>query len=578
LSGYSAQQIASVVHFKLSLIRKTTLGRHTRWQAILTFTGIAMTLAFLGFLAFSRTTITVPDVGGTYTEALVGAPQSINPLLVQYNLIDQDLGALIFNGLTRADGQGGLEPDLAQSWSVSDDGLIYLFKLRANIRWQDNTPFTANDVVFTVNLLKDPEFPGAPYLSDLWRTVTVEKIDDYTLRFVLPEPVPAFADFTTIGILPEHLLKNTPARDLSKHPFNLKPVGTGPFKLDEINAKFARLTANPLYAGTKPRLTRLEFYFYPSYQEALAANQTGKVLGVSYIPPQNIPAAKNMRSLNLYTARLSGYNIIYLNLQSPETAPFFQDTAVRQALLYALDRQAIIDQALNGQGLVANGPILPWSWAYNPQQPTLSVDRPKAKGLLDKAGWTDTNNDGLRDKNGQPLAFTLLSSDDPNDLKVARAASEQWRTVGISTTVEAVGAGLGQRLTRHNFQAALAQILLSGDPDPYPFWHQTQIEGGQNYAGWNNDDASILLEAARATTDRGRRNDFYFKFQQLFADETPSLILFHPVYTYGVSPAVFNVQLAPLTTPSDRFRSLPNWYMLTRQVIYKETQYETVVP
>jgi peptide/nickel transport system substrate-binding protein len=201
-----------------------------------------------------------------------------------------------------------------------------------------------------------------------------------------------------------------------------------------------------------------------------------------------------------------------------------------------------------------------------------------ANNLLGEAGWIDNDGDGIRDQEGQPLAFTLLTSDDPDKIKVAEAISEQWRQVGVAVTVETVGAGLGERLAQHDFQAALAEVLLTGDPDPYPFWHQTQIEGGQNYAGWYNDEASMLLEAARTTTNKGRRNDFYFEFQQIFAQEVPSIILFHPVYTYGISQEVLDVQVAPMSTPGDRFRSLPNWYMLTQQVIYKETQFENIAP
>ncbi|MBE7554149.1 MAG: peptide ABC transporter substrate-binding protein [Anaerolineales bacterium] len=554
------------------------MGRHIRWQAILTFTGIAMTMAFLGFLAFSRTSVIVPDVGGTYTEGIAGVPQFINPLLSQYNQVDQDLSALIFNGLTRFNGQGELEPDLARSWSVSDDGLVYVFKLRNGTRWQDNKPLTAADVIFTIGLMQDPDFPGVPYLGHLWRTVTVEQLDEYTIRFSLTEPFPAFADFTTIGILPEHLLADMSARELLNHPFNLKPVGTGPFKLDEINTEFARLLANPLYFGPKPRLTQVELRFYPNYQESIAAYQAGTVQAISFIPPQAIPAVQAIDSLNLYIARLSGYEIIYLNLQDPANAPFFQEVEVRQALMMALDRQAIIDQALHGQGLLANGPIRPWSWAYNPDQPVINFDPAKATALLDQAGWRDSDGDGLRDKDGRTLAFNLLTSDDPDRIKVAEAASKQWRQVGIGTSVEVVGAGLGDRLARHQFQAALAEVLLTGDPDPYPFWHQAQIEGGQNYAGWSNDAASMLLEQARTVTDKGRRNDFYFEFQRIFAEELPSLILFHPVYTYGVSREVHEVQLAPMVNPSDRFRTIANWYLLTRRVVNIEGPNQNVAP
>jgi len=554
------------------------VGRHIRWQAIIAFTGIAMTMAFLGFLSFSRTTVTVPDVGGVYREAVAGRPQFINPLLAQYNQVDQDLTALIFNGLARSDGKGGLEPDLAQSWIVSEDGLVYVFKLKENIRWQDGEPFSADDVMFTLSLMQDPEFPGVPYLGNLWQTVTAEKLDDHTVRFTLPEPFPAFTDFTTIGILPHHLLKDMPARDLLNHPFNLSPVGTGLFKLDEVNADFARLSANPYYTGPQPRLAHLELRFYPSYQETVTAYESGEVQGIGYVPPQLIPAVQDIDSLNLYTARLSSYEIIYLNLQDEQNSPYFQDAEVRQALLSALDRQAIIDQALNGQGLVASGPIRPWSWAYNPEQTVAEFDPEKAAALLDEAGWIDTDGDGIRDKAGVPLAFTLLSGDDPDRIAVANATSEQWQRLGVSATVEVVGAGLGERLAQHNFQAALAEVFLSGDPDPYPLWHLSQIEGGQNYAGWNNDKASMLLESARAVSNQGRRNDFYFEFQEIFAEEIPSIILFYSVHTYGVSNEVHNVQLAPLTTPSDRFRTLADWYVLTRRVIYSEAQYPDIEP
>ncbi len=401
------------------------MGRHIRWQAIITLTGIGMTMAFLGFLAFSRTTIIVPDAGGTYTEGIAGIPQFINPLLAQYNQVDQDLTALIFNGLTRSDGQDSLEPDLAQSWSVSDDGLAYIFKLRPDIRWQDGRPFTAADVLFTINLMQDPDFPGVPSLGQLWQTVIVEKLDDYTIRFRLPEPLPNFVYFTTIGILPEHLLKDVSARELLNHPFNLKPVGTGPFMLDQVNAQFAHLSINPFYNGPKPRLARLELRFYPNYQETIVAFQDGEVQGISYIPPQAIPTAQDIESLNLYTARLSGYEIIYLNLQVPEKNPFFQEVEVRQALLFALDRQAIIEQALHGQGLVAHGPIRPWSWAYNPQQPRAEFDPAKANALLDDVASSLSIQVVVRYNIGLPWAFELTRSVEPDRFKVDLAVSQQ---------------------------------------------------------------------------------------------------------------------------------------------------------
>jgi len=556
------------------------LGRQVRWQAILALTGIAMTLAFLGFLSASRTTVTIPEVGGTFVEGITGRPQFINPLLAHYNPVDQDLTALIFNGLTQFDEDGMLQPDLAESWQISDDGLVYQFKLKPDIRWQDGRNFSADDVLFTTSLLQDAEFPGLPSLKRLWQTVSVEKLDDQTIRFTLAEPFPAFLDFTTIGILPRHILQDVPARDLLNHPFNLSPIGTGPFVLDEINTESARLSANPYYSGPKSRLTQLNLRFYPTYQQTIAAYKAGEVQSISSIPPYLMPAVEPIESLQVYTARLSGYEIIYLNLQAPETAPFFEEVEVRQALLHGLNRQEIIDQALYGQGVVAHGPVFPWSWAYNADQPRLEYKPDTAAALLDQAGWADTDGDGIRDKDGRPLAFTLLCGDDPDRQAVAQAVQEQWQKIGVAVTVETVPTGVGARLAARDFQAALTQVFLAGDPDPYPLWHLSQIDGGQNYAGWNHDRASLLLEQARTITNTGRRNDYYFEFQEIFAQETPSLILFYPVYTYGVNQQVNDVQLSPLTNPRDRFRTLSNWYVLTRKVveIYSQAQFPEIEP
>ncbi|HMR64640.1 MAG TPA: peptide ABC transporter substrate-binding protein [Anaerolineae bacterium] len=554
------------------------MGRYIRWQAILALTGIALVLAFLGFLSLSRTTIAVRDQSSRYVEGVVGEPQFINPLLMQYNQVDQDLSALLFNGLVKVDGQGNIEPDLARSWEISPDKRRYIFKLRRDVRWHDGEPFTADDVVFTISLMKDPEFPGMPYLSNLWQAISVGKQDDYTVFFDLLEPFPTFVEFTEIGIVPQHLLSDVPVRDLLNHPFNLRPVGTGAFRLDAVNSEFARLSPNPFYFGPKPQLAGIELRFFPSHKTAVAAYANEQINGLGQIPSSLLPEVQDLTTLNLYTAYLSSYNIIYLNLLEAEDLPFFQEADVRRALLHALDRQTIINQALHGQGLIAKGPILPWSWAYNAQQPPVNYDPTAAIGLLNDAGWLDTDGDGIRDKDGVPLAFTLLSSSDTTKRQVAETARQQWQQVGVAVEIEILDSGLSERLANHDFQAALAEVLLGGDPDPYPLWHATQIEGGQNYAGWDNTDASVQLEIGRSLENRGQRNDYYFAFQQIFANEVPSLVLFHPTYIYGVSQDILGVQLMPLSNPSDRFRTVSDWYILTEETIFRESQFNQTAP
>jgi peptide/nickel transport system substrate-binding protein len=557
------------------------MGRYIRWQALIALSGITLIGVFLYSIALSRTTVLVPEEGGIYTEGLAGAPQYVNPLLAQYNQVDEDLVALIFNGLTRIDEKGDLEPDLASSWTASPDGRTYLFYLRRDIRWSDGETFDADDVLFTIGLMQEPDFPGVPYLSDLWRTVSAEKVDAYTVRFRLKEPFPPFADYTTIGILPEHVLRDVPARDLLNHPFNTHPIGTGPFLLESMSAEQALLVPNPHYVSLKgrnvrreqPYLAGIEFRFYPTYEQLLTAYQAGEIQGVSYVPSYLFPEAAALTSLNLYSARLSGYQIVYLNLQDPEGSPFFQDARVRRALLLALDRQALINEALNGQGIVASGPIRPWSWAYDSELSPVEHDPAQAEALLAEANWLDTNSDGIRDKNDHPLQFTLLTGEDPDFIRLGHAMAEQWARYGIRVQVESLGAGLSDHLLSRDFQAVLVELLLSGDPDPYPLWHQTQIEGGQNYGGWDNREVSEALEQARSVSDQDKRKTYYVQFQRIFAEETPALVIDYPTYTYAVDQSVHNVQIGPMVNPSDRFRNIADWYINTRRVILAEARH-----
>jgi peptide/nickel transport system substrate-binding protein len=556
------------------------MGRYIRWQALIALSGIILVGVFLFTMALSRTTVLVPEEGGVYVEGMAGAPHYVNPLLAQYNQVDQDLVALVFNGLTRPDGKGELEPDLAADWTASLDGLTYLFHLRPDVRWSDGEPFVADDVIFTVNLIQDPDFPGVPNLADLWRTVKAEKIDTHTVRFRLEEPLPTFLDFTTIGILPRHVLGSVLARDLSTQSFNLHPIGTGPFVLQDISPERVMLVPNPHYASPpgrnvrreKPYLAGLEFHFYPTYERLLTAYQAGDIQGISYVPPYLFPEAAAMESLNLYSARMSAYQIVYLNLQDKEGSPFFQDARVRQALLYALDRQALIDQALNGQGIIANGPVRPWNWAYDAELPVTPYDPQEAEALLVKANWVDTDGDGIRDKDGHAFEFTLLTGDDPVFAEVGDVMAEQWGKLGIRVQVQSLGAGLSDRLRARDFQAVLVELLLSGDPDPYPLWHQTQIENGQNYSGWDDREASEALEKARYLIDRSQRRPYYVEFQRLFMQEMPALIIDYPTYTYAVDQSVRNVQIAPMASSADRFRTFADWYINTRRVILAEAQ------
>ncbi len=332
------------------------MSRTVRWQVILIGAGMALVATLLTYLALRYTTEQVPAVGGTYVEGVAGAPHAINPLLSAYNDVDQDLCALVFAGLSRFDNTGRVVPDLARGWQISLDGLTYVFTLRNDVRWHDGEPFTADDVLFTVHLLQDPDYPGPPDVGALWRTVQVEKDDDNTLRFILSEPYAPFLDYTTIGILPQHLLTGTSAAELPALDFNLSPVGVGPFRVEEVEAESGQVTSillrrNPNYYRPGPLIEHLRFRFYPSPQSAFRAYQAGEVDGVAQIALEDLEQAYDEmeEGLALYSAPLARYSLILLNLGRPDELPFFQEKEVRQALLYGLDREAIVRNVLHGR-------------------------------------------------------------------------------------------------------------------------------------------------------------------------------------------------------------------------------------
>jgi peptide/nickel transport system substrate-binding protein len=542
------------------------LGRYLRWQAVIAVLGIILLAALLRYTAYNFTSVTVPDRGGTLVEGMAGNPQFLNPLLSQYNQLDGVLGSLLFNGLTKLDERGNVVPDLADSMTVSPDGLTYDFKLRSGLYWHDGVPVTAADVLYTVKAMQDEGFPGMQWLSTLWREVDVtapEGPDGLAIQFKLKQAFAPFIDYTTIGLLPSHLWEQVPVADMMSSQYNTRPIGTGPFMLESISATEAKFKVNPTYHGQQPFLDGLTVRFYPDHQSLMPAYDRGEIDAISWVWPEDMTDATKHEDLQLFSAPISGYTVVYLNQQNPNT-PFFKDVAVRKALMYGLDRQKLIDTVLAGQGIIAHSPIMPYSWAYNNDVQKYAYDPALAKQLLEQAGWVDTDGDGVREKDGVKLAFVLLGKDKAK----LDAISAMWAGIGVKAEAQAVSLpGLtADFLSPRTYDAALVDWELSGDPDPYPLWHSTQAKTGQNYGGWEDRAADEAIEKARNLPDRNQRVEYYKEFQRIFADQLPALVLYDPVYTYGVRNKINQVQMGPLNTPGDRYRTIADWYIVTKRV------------
>lgn len=552
------------------------------WQLLIAATGLGV----VGALLFAQSSVLEvtysPANGGVYVEAVAGQPTFLNPLLRSQTPPDRDLAALTQAGLMRLDASGLPVPDLAATWAVSADGLSYTFVLRQGLRWSDGLPLTLDDVLFSVELLQAPDFPGAPDLSALWSKVVVAKLNANTLKLTLPEANAPFLEQLVFYVQPAHVFAPAVASQLGRHPANARLVGAGPFLLKELisnsdgTLQEAVLTPNLNHYGPAPMLESVRLRFVPDEAAALSALRDGAVMGVGGAPSAAVAAMLADPTIQVYSAPVPKFGVIFLN-QRNAAVEFFGEKKVRQALLLGLNRQGFVDQTLQGQGIVARGPVSEGTWAYKADLQTAAFEPKRAAELLAVANWqlpvdALAGTDGYtREKQTKRLAFTLTAADDELGRRLGKLAVDSWKELGVQAVLQLVPAAdlYGSVLPGRQFEAVLAMISLesSADPDPYLFWHQTEIDTGLNYSGYENRAISELLERARVSPSIAVRARLYDSFQARFADETPALILFQPVYSYAVSRQVRGVQLGVLLEPSDRFQSVSDWYMVTRRTI-----------
>jgi peptide/nickel transport system substrate-binding protein len=563
--------------------------KQLRWQILV----VLVTLGIVAVLLFSQQSPTItgpilpqPEQGGVYTEGLVGSLGRLNPLLDWNNTADRSVNRLLFTGLVRFDEQGLPKADLAEAWGVAQDGTVYNFSIRQNAVWHDGTPVTSDDVLFTIDRMKSVGSLYPQDIKDLWGKIEVEKLSEKVLKFTLPEPFVPFMDYLTFGVLPKHVLEATPADQLPDAEFNINPVGTGPYEFDHLIVDDGQitgvvLTVSETYYGAPPFIEQVVFRYYQTSADAMDAYQQGDVLSVSQITSDVLSTALEEPSLSVYTSRLPQISYVLLNLNNPEVA-FFQDPKLRRALMLGINRPYIVNTFLQGQAVLADGPVLPSSWAYHDGIEHFEYNPDEAINILKAEGYVIPAEGGdVRGKEGTLLSFTMLHPDDEIHTRIAQTIRDEWAAIGVGVQLQAVPYDTlaSDFLASRKYHAALVDLNLARtpDPDPYPFWHQAEAAGGQNYSQWDNRAASEYLEQARVTADYTLRTRLYRNFQVVFSKELPALPLFAPVYSYGVDSQVKGVQVAPLYDPSDRLATFPGWYLITRRAL-EQTEVPTTAP
>ena len=522
-----------------------------------------LSLLFLGgrYIVVHQTL--VPAVGGEYSEALIGTPQLINPLYASLSDVDADLSRLIFSGLMKYDPKDGLVLDLAESYDLSDDGLTYTFVLRENARWHNGDPVTVNDVVTTFSMMQDPSYKSP--LSVTFKDVRVEEVDERTVQFVLTEPFSPFLSALTAGIIPGQIWDFVPAKNATLAEANLQPLGSGPYKFDKFskdrlgNIRSYTLVRNQDYYDESAKISRLTFRFYPDAMSAVDALSKKNVDGVSFVPSEAEALFARDRDITLLHPLLPQYTALFFNQVRNS---LLKDLDVRQALAMAIDRQALVATVLNNEAKVVDTAILPGmiGASDNVKEPGFDFQAAKASIEAVKAKLPADSK----------LALTLTTIDNPEFTAVAEFVRQAWSALGIEVTIVTVGVDKLQSevLKERSYDVLLSGELLGADPDPYPFWHSSQVDyPGLNIALYANRDADKLIEKARAKSDPAARAEAYQQFQALLDDELPAIFLYQPSYTYAISSTVKGVEIPAILTPADRFAQINKWYLKTKRVL-----------
>ena len=504
-----------------------------------------------------------PVTGGRYVEGIAGAPSRINPLFAELNEADESLVALIFAGLTRLDDRGRPFPDLAEKWTVSADGLTYKFTLRAGLLWPDGTQLTARDVEYTYELLRTLAVGPSSTVASVLAQAVISTLDLRTVVIQLDQPLASLPAYLIVGILPFHLVSDAGPEGISTANFNQAPVGAGPFRLKELDNERAVLVPNPFYHFAQPLLDQIELRFFENEAVLLAALEARQIDGALFRAGLDEADIQDLKQANVHTTAVPTAETVFVffNLNKP----MFEDHRVRQALIYALDRDKIVASVFGRLATRSDSPLTATIWSSTPSLARYAFDIQAAKSLLEEAGWFLVAD--VRQQGGSSLAFHLATDSDPVRMAVAEEIARSWQVLGIEVTLDLVGgtALVRDLLEARGFEALLFGVSAGPDPDPFSMWHSSSATAqGDNLASLRNVTIDGLLEEGRSSSSVGRREELYIEFQRLFAEEIPSIPLYAPTSIYTQTSSLKGLRIGFLPSQGQRFWQVAEWYLETQ--------------
>lgn len=512
-----------------------------------------------GAAAPESSTTGEPVEGDWLIYHLGAEPGTLNPIVATDAYEGVINGGNIYETLIERDNETlELKPLLAESWEISEDKLTYTFKIREGVKWQDGTPFTSADVVFSYKTIMNPKV-DAPQLRSYYQEIRdVEAIDDHTVKFTYARPYFLALEFCGgMPIVPKHIFEEG---DFNTNPAGRKPVGTGPFEFVKwTTGREVVLEKNPDYWGEKPHLNRIVFRIITDSSVALQVLKRQE-LDVASLTPIQWEKQTNSPDFEKHFDKFSYFTPNYSYIGWNSKRPFFADKRVRTALTHLVNRDLILDKVMYGLGAIVTNPFYINSPEYDKSIEPIPYDPAAARKLFEEAGWVDHDGDGIRDKDGVKFSFEfLIPGGSETGEKIATILKEELDGIGINMTIRKTEwAVFTTRLNERNFDAVTLAWSMGIESDPYQIWSSTQAEAGSNFIGFKNAEVDRLIETARKEFDRDKRIELYRQFSEIIHEEQPYTFLFCRKATVAVNKRFENVTVYPLgIEPTEWYVPLP---------------------
>ena len=565
----SARKIenATLKHAHTFIIRRWDNVRDVRRHAIgwLVLVGLLIVLSATQMMMFQKTfSADAPIPGGTYAEGVLGELDNINPLFASSSA-ERSASKLLFASLLSYDKSGGLRGELASTWQTENDGKTYVVTLRDGLRWHDGAPITADDVVYTINMMKDPRAGSVLYSS--WAGVAVEKRSDLVVTMTLPVPYAPFPHALTFGLLPKHILDETPPERLRESPFNRQPVGSGPFTFRNLQVidpeqqrEVLHMVANANYYNGKPKLERFQLHTYKDHDTLRRGFLTGEVNAVSDLTTDDMSQImKAQPTTRLGDAHL--YNGVYALFRND--SPTLQDKALRTALRAGVNQKSIIT-SLHGYADPLNGPLTNGHFASLADIKQPGFDKKAAEAGLDGAGWLRPAQGQIRkNKDGAPLLLSVVAPRGGDYSRVLEQIAKQWRDIGVDVQTELVDPATIQQnvLVPRAYDVLIYELAIGADPDVYAYWHSSQATPrGLNLANYKSGVSDDALVSARSRSESALREAKYRAFVSSWIADAPAVALYQPRLHYVSTQNSRTVSSeADLADAVTRYRAVEYW-------------------